>query len=403
MIEFEGRDFGYVLAVEQEMQRLLLQPLTSTFRTFTNAVELIGPFLGGNSDVRILHLLNVFDQTIELRINIVRSLCLAGRNSKPLRTAFQNLVNRFVWNFAKRCINRTSILFEHSLHLPENHGLLGFAKWREAPISKRKSWIWDDFVAVDDMYEPQTFATRASTLRTVEREVVRRRVVIGNAARGTHQVLAVMANFVRVHIADEHLAFALLHGNRDALDQTFVVFVLNLKAVNHNFYAMIAIAVELHARQEFLHLSVNSGIEITFSANRFEELLVVSLAVLDERSKQDDAFTQVFVQEQIDYLLFCVAYHLFAANIRKCFGCPCIKQAKEVVNLCCGADCASGVLVRCLLFDADDRTEPRYLIDIRPFHIAQEVACISAESLDIATLAFCINGIKSERRLAASA
>ena len=138
-------------------------------------------------------------------------------------------------------------------------------------------------------------------------------------------MFAVMADFIRVHIADEHLSFALLHGNCDTLNKSFVVLILNLKSVDDNLYAVIAIAVELHARQEFLHLSIYSCIEITFAANGFEEFFVVSFAVLDEGSKQDDSFAEVFIQEQIDNLFFRIANHLFATNVRISFGCPCIK------------------------------------------------------------------------------
>ena len=401
--QFQSRYFSDILAVEQEVKRLLLQSLAFAFGTFTGSAELLSPSLSRNTNFSILHLLNVFDQTVEFRIDIIRGFRLTGTNSDAFRTALQDFVYRFFRNLAKWCVSRTSIRFEHSFHLPEYHSLLCFAKRSETSVAKRKGRVGNDLVSVDDMNEAKALATRASALRTVEREVVRSWVVIGDTCCGAHQVLAVMAHFVCVHIADKHFAFALLHGNGDTLNESLIVSLLHLKAVNHNLDAMIAIAVELHARQEFLHFAVHASIEISFATDVLEEFLVVSLAVLDERSQQDDAFPQVFIQEQVNNLLFRIAHHLLASNVGIGFGSPCVKQPEEVIYLGSCADGTSGVLVGGLLLDADDGTQPCNLIDIGSFHSAQEVASISTERLDIAALTFCINGVESKRRLATTA
>ena len=133
-----------------------------------------------------------------------------------------------------------------------------------------------------------------------------------------------MPHFVRVDFADKHFSFALLHGNCNALNQPLVVFVLHLQTVNHDLNAVIPVSVELHVRHNLLHLAINTYVDVPLATNRLEEFLVVSLAVLDEWSKQDDAFAKIFVQKQIDNLLLCIAHHLLAANVRKGFGCPCV-------------------------------------------------------------------------------
>ena len=150
------------------MKRLFSQSLAFTFGTFANAAELFCPSLSSNSHVGIPHLLNVLDQSAEFCIDIIRGLRLIGRNAKALRTALQNLVDSFIWDLAKRCVNRASILFQNGFHLPENHGLLCFAKRSEASVLERKGRVGDDFVSVDNMNEAQAFTTRASALRTIE-------------------------------------------------------------------------------------------------------------------------------------------------------------------------------------------------------------------------------------------
>ena len=168
LTQFQSRDFCDVLAVEQEVKTLFLQALPFAFGTFAGSAELFSPSLSCSSNFCILHLLNVLDQSVELRIDIICGLSLAGRYSNAFRTAFQYLINRFFRNLAKRCVCRTIVLLEHSFHLPEYHGLLCFAKRSEASIAKRKARVGDNLVPVDDMNEAQAFATWASTLRTIE-------------------------------------------------------------------------------------------------------------------------------------------------------------------------------------------------------------------------------------------
>ena len=166
---------------------------------------------------------------------------------------------------------------------------------------------------------------------------------------------------------------------------------------------MVAIAVELHAWQYLPDFAVNSGIEISLATDGFKEFPVVSLAVLDEWSQQDDALAEVLAQEEVENLFFRVAHHLLAGDVGNSIGCAGIEQTQEVVNLRRSPHRASRVLVGRLLLDADDRTETCYLIDIGTFHASQEVTGVCAESLYVAALSFGIDGVESQRRLAAAA
>ena len=126
----------------------------------------------------------------------------------------------------------------------------------------------------------------------------------------------------------------------------------------------------------------------------------MSLALANQRSQQEDGLSGIFIENHIDDLFLGVFHHLFTAAVA--VGCTGTgkEQAEIVVNLGSGTNGRTRVLVGGLLFDADDRTQTGNLIYIRALHIAQEVAGIGRERLDIAALTLGKDGIESQRRLA---
>lgn len=102
-------------------------------------------------------------------------------------------------------------------------------------------------------------------------------------------------------------------------------------------------------------------------------------------------------------MLFGVAYHLFARVVGIGFADACIKQTKEVVNLGDGANGGTRVLVHRFLFDGDDRTQTRDFIYVGTLHVADELPRVGRKTLHVTALAFGINGVESQRRLATAA
>ena len=338
------------------MQRFLFQTLPLTFGTFANTIELFCPFLGCSPDICVPHLLYIFDQTTIFYVDVVCSPCLGSRNTKSLGTTFQYLANCFFRHIAKRCISSAAILFEQRLHLPEYHCRLCLPKRRKTAFAQRKRRIWDNLILVYNVYEAKSLTTRTSTLRTVKRKVMRSRVVIRHATRRAHQVLAVVTYRIIGHIANKHLAITLLHSNSNTLNKPLVIFMLYLKTVDDNFNAMIAIAVEFHVRKYFLHLTIDTNVQITLSAYSIKEFLVVAFTVLYKRRKQDNAFSEIFVEQEFKNLFLRISNHLLSTNIRISLGSASIEQTQEVINFCCRTDCTSRILIRSLLLNADNRT-----------------------------------------------
>ena len=198
-------------------------------------------------------------------------------------------------------------------------------------------------------------------------------------------------------------ALAVLQGQIDGVLQPLFVAAVDQKLVDDQLDEVGLVAVELHAVSDVADFAVDPHLNESALAYLLEEFLVVTLAPLDQRRQDVDALAGVFFLNQLLDLLIGIAHHLFAGDIRVGFGRARIEQAQEVVDF---GDCADGrarVLVRRLLLDGDDRREARNLVDVRAFGAAEKLPCVGRKGLDVAALAFGIDGVESQRRLAAAA
>ena len=189
------------------------------------------------------------------------------------------------------------------------------------------------------------------------------------------------------------------HCKSHALAQTMFVDRLHAHLVNHQFDGVVLVAVELQAVQYLAHLAVDTHVQIAFLAQVLEEFAIVALAVPDKRSQQIHAASLVVLQDEVDDLVFAEPYHPFAAQVAECLAGTCIEQSEEVVDLGGGAHCRARIVVHRLLLDADHGRKARNLVHIGAFEVAEEVTRIAREGLNVAALAFGIDGIKCKRRL----
>jgi hypothetical protein len=76
------------------------------------------------------------------------------------------------------------------------------------------------------------------------------------------------------------------------------------------------------------------------------------------------------------------------------------EEAQVVVDLGDGADRRAGVATGALLVDRDGRREPLDVVDIGLLHLAEELAGVGGEALDVAALPFGEDGVEGEGALA---
>jgi hypothetical protein len=77
-----------------------------------------------------------------------------------------------------------------------------------------------------------------------------------------------------------------------------------------------------------------------------------------------------------------------------------VEQAEVVVNLGGGGDGGARVAGLVLLLDGDGRCETVHVIDVRLLDAFEELAGVGRERLDVAALAFGVDGVERERGLA---
>ena len=157
------------------------------------------------------------------------------------------------------------------------------------------------------------------------------------------------------------------------------------------------VAVELHSRRNVGNLAIDSSIQITLLLELFEQLAVVSLTSADNGSQQRNFATRKAILDQFDNAFVGVMHHLLARYGRICARGTSIQQTQEIVDLGNRTHRRTRVLVGGLLLDRHNGAQTRNLIDIRTFHIADELAGIGRKGLHIATLPLGIDRIEGQR------
>ena len=204
---------------------------------------------------------------------------------------------------------------------------------------------------------------------------------------------------VGFHIQQLNDALTLCHGGGKALPEPLIILLLRNQLIYHNLHVVVLVAVQLHAGNNFPNLTVHPDTQIAFSANILKKFFVMTLARLDHRCQEQDLPTLVFIQDKVYNLVLRIAHHLLSAQVRIGLTGTGKEQTEIIVNLCRGSYSGTGILIGGLLLDGDDGAQSGNLVHVRTLHIAQEIAGIGGESLNIPTLSLRKNGIESQRGL----
>ena len=367
---------------------------------FDGGDKLVGPFLAGSAFVILHHLLQIVDDAVVGTEVVGGGVYLLHRNLHVFERTIEYFLHRILWNLGDGCLQTETVLFEQSLYLPENHLILVFAERHDASLVYAETVVGDNLLEVYLVHLAQSLAVGAGTLGRVEGEHVGGGILVGDARDGVHQSLGEVFHLLASFLDDRHHAVALFHGVGHALADALFVGLLHHEFVYHHLDVVVLVAVYLHSRHNLQYLSVHPHIEIALAAHAVEEFAVVALALANERGEEIDGLALVFVENHVDDLLLGVFHHRLAAAVAVgCAGAG-VEKAQVVVYLGGGAHSGTGVLVGGLLFDTDDGAESRNLVYVRAFHIAQKVAGVGGEGLDIAALTFGKDGVESQRTLA---
>ena len=149
------------------------------------------------------------------------------------------------------------------------------------------------------------------------------------------------------------------------------------------------------------HLAVDADADEALAASRVEDAVALGLAVLDQRAEDEQARPLRQGEDLVDDLLDALALDRVAVGaVRDADAGE--QQAQVVVDLGDGADGRARVARRALLVDRDRRRQAVDLVDVRLLHLAEELARVGAQALDVAPLALGVDRVEGEARLAAA-
>ena len=174
-------------------------------------------------------------------------------------------------------------------------------------------------------------------------------------------------------------------------------------AVDDDLDGVALVLVELGRRVgDVVHLAVHPDADEALPPGGVDDPVALGLAVLDERAEDEQPGALRQGQHLVDDLLDALALDGVAGRAMRDAD-PREQQAQVVVDLGDRPDRGARVAASALLVDGDGRREPVDLVDVRLLHLAQELAGVGGQALDVAPLALGVDRVEGEAGLAGAA
>ena len=166
--------------------------------------------------------------------------------------------------------------------------------------------------------------------------------------------------------------------------------VLELLVERDLLFEQSLLAVHLHARE-------------ALASELLEDVLVLALAVADDRRVDGELRPLRELQDLVDDRLLALAGDRLAADRAVRPADARVEQAQVVVDLGDRADRRARVARRRLLVDRDRRREAVDRVDVRLLHHLEELARVRGEALDVPPLALGVDRVEGQGRLPGAA
>src|SRR5437867_7585525 len=149
--------------------------------------------------------------------------------------------------------------------------------------------------------------------------------------------------------------------------------------------------------------AINPYTNESFALDLLDNIPELARLVFNQRCEHNDFCLRLVGEDLIDNLLGRLPLQWTAREwIVRLTDCR-IKDAQIIVRLRCGRDCRSRIRAGAALLDGDGRGKTLDKIDIRLFHLIEELPRISRETFDVTPLPFRVQGVKGERRFSRAA
>ena len=273
--------------------------------------------------------------------------------------------------------------------------------------------VRDHEVGIDDELGPDPGAGGAGAVGGVEGEAPGLELVDGRPVVGAAVALAVAAFLERGRFAvpgrrrhDDH-ALAEAQRGLDRIGQAGRVGrrlaralgSAHDEAVDDHLDRVALVLVEGDRVGQVHLLAVDANPHEALLAGRLEDPVPFGLAVLHEGAQDEEAGFRWKAEDLVDDLLDRLALDLASAGRAVRMADAGEEEPQVIVDLGDGPDRRARVAAGTLLIDGDRRREPVDLVDVRLLHLAQELAGVRREALDVAALPLGVDRVEGEAAL----
>ncbi len=326
--------------------------------------------------------------------------------------AIQDDLPRLVRQVADRDIGPEAVVLRHRVEDLAEPALGGghAAPRQHGALVDRELVVRQDEVGVDLEPRAETGAIGTGAVRRVEAEVARGELLEGAAVLRAGVLLAVQpVGLLRRCVRQVHDQEPLGQPQR-RLDRVghargirpraaLVIGLADDQPVDHDLDAVLVLLVELDLLVEVAKLAVHPHANEAGLLGAGQQLLVLALAILDQRRHQHRPRPLGQLVDLVDHLLHGLALDLATADRAVHAADAREQQAQVVVDLGDRPDRRARVPRGALLVDADGRAQPVDLVDVRLLHLSQELARVGGEALDVAALPLGVDGVEGKARL----
>ena len=227
----------------------------------------------------------------------VSSIALRELYIEVVCRAVHYLVESLLGYLRYRCIEVEAVFATDCLYFSEYGQCVFCLAYRQyAALCYAQTSVGDYFVHIHHIYRAYAVASGAGAFGCIEREVVRGCLGVCKPCLGAHQQRGEVLRRVAVALHYHHNALAKLHCESYAFGNAFGIFGVDHYFVDYYFDVVVFVPVELHSERYLLHRAVDTHVGVALFSYVFEQLAVVSFAVLDQRGKYEAGFARIFVE-----------------------------------------------------------------------------------------------------------
>ena len=271
----------------------------------------------------------------------------------------------------------------------------------ERALGDRERRVGHHEVRVDLALRAEARAPWARAVRRVEREDARRELGERDAVVGAGELLGV-GDGRAVDDRDLDEALGKPQGGLERVGEARAQPVLHHQPVDHHRDRVAHLLVEVDRLLEQAVLAVDLDAREAVGPELLEEVPVLALARPHDRRVDGEPRPLREREHLLDDLLGRLARDLAPAGGTVRPADARVEEPQIVVDLGDRADGGPRVPGRRLLVDRDRRREPLDRVDVGLVHLAEELARVGRERLDIASLALGVQRVEGKARLPGS-